>query len=142
METVRAQIVDWCRARDAESDRVFSEIAGAADMDAALKAVSTPSLFVVRTGTKRIETGHNTDHHDIYQLFFSVRNVASTSGADSSDEAERLSGLVADWLDDFEPEVPERFMSLNLRQGRAYSWTDQLLVWGDTYELIHVTRSC
>lgn len=142
METLRAQIVDHIAQRDAaDPARELRQVAGAADVEAALSgAPVAPAVFVVRMGYRTSDNGRTETISERIMLLLAVRNVRTAAGSDSSDEAERLSDKVAQWLADLKPSVPERFVSLKRKAGNAVKFDQQVLVWGDTYELIHVRR--
>lgn len=145
MKTHRAQLVDFLKAQNAVDGKQLREIAGAASVAAVLEgSLNVPGLYVIRGSEKEDDAGHNVEVMTQFLLVTTVKNVRGPRGSDSSDEAEKQSNRARQWLDGFQPTLPQgdRFHWLKRVSGRTLRWTDQLLVWADIYELKHTRRAC
>ncbi|MEZ5571172.1 MAG: hypothetical protein R3E64_04035 [Halioglobus sp.] len=145
MSTLRQQIIAHIKMSDAGADRVLHEVAGAADVAGALQGrISTPSVFIIRGSNRRDDNGRTETLADQFLVLIAVKNVRDARGDDSSDAAENLSNAIASWLKPFTPQMAQgdQFDSLKRLRGSVQRWNDQVLVWGDTYQLTYVRRCC
>jgi len=143
MPTLRQQLIAQIKASDEAAGRQLREVAGAADVASVLQGrVSPPSVFIIRGSNRRDDNGRTETHTDQFLVLIAVQNVRDSRGDDASDIAEEWSGKIEQWLKGFTPVVDERFLALKLLRGNVQRWTDQVLVWGDIYQLTYARRCC
>ena len=148
-DSIRKQLEDFIRAQDRADGRQLREVGGAADANAIADGSAVPpAIYVMRGARQFSDNGQTLTQVDQLLVLIVVSNVRDPRGADSSDEAEAWSMQVQRWLKDFTPDLSAwadldpRFHSLKLDRGNTQRWNDQLLVWGDVYQLKHHRRLC
>lgn len=144
MTTLRQQLIARISETQGAGRDALVEIAGAADVAAVLQGrISPPSAFVIRASDSRTDNGRTATIIEQFLVLVAVKNVRDARGDDSSDAAEIWSAKIERCFKGWSPEIDDgQYDTLKRVRGNVLRWTDQVLVWADTYQLTYRRRCC
>lgn len=144
MPTLRQQLIAQIQAAHGSGRDGLVEVAGAADVAAVLQGrISAPSAFIIRASDSRTDNGRTATIIDQFLVLTAVKNVRDARGGDSSDAAEAWAGKIERCFKGFIPVIEEgQFDELKRVRGNVLRWTEQILIWADTYQLKYRRRCC
>jgi len=140
MATLR-QLIE---TRIANANLGFKEVAGAADMSAAISSrLSVPCCYVFRSNNSP-KSAHGDsviiqEREESIACLVITRNVRDARGSDSSDENEALCKKVQDVLLGWQPD--QLYLPMEQSGGRLVNFKDGFFVWLDTYKTTSQIRS-
>lgn len=143
MATVRQQLVERLKAlTDAQDELLFREVAGAANLKAALENTDNQPgayVFAVREQAQGNITANGVLQpvNQTFAIVIMVENFTDDFGADSSDVLESLRREVRDSILGFQP-AEDYGQAFEYVSGQALSFQDDLLIWQDNFLLPNV----